>query len=579
MGPPAAPVTPAEIDARGRVLAAQGRAAMEKNDLDQAVAIYNQLLNLPPNVASQEAQEMVGVARARQGDMARARAEFDLYLKLYPTGEGADRVRRELSQLAVAPPAVPGQREAAAPRPAVTTVTGSASQYYYGGSTLITTLTEGTPIGDVPRPPETTKISNVDQSRLATSIDLNYRRRDADSDMRFVVRDIYIYNFLDTQTPNQLAPNRLYALYGEYRSLLPSGFWARAGRQPATSAGMPGRFDGVRGGYRFSPMFGISAVAGVPSDDLYDTNQTFYGMSLDFDNIFDRVGASLYGIYQTVDGLTDRQAIGTELRYFDPTTSVYAVFDYDTLYQAMNIQSVQGTWQTFGNTVTFSLLADKRTAPMLATSNVLFAVPPPPPRTEIFRKVSDLLGLLSIDEIHQLVKATTTYVKQGLLSVNVQVSPKFQYGADVRMINIGALPAFKDIPAQPGTGNVYSYGLQGIFSNLYSERDANVFSIAYLDAPTYKGKVAAYNNLSMVWGGLQFEPSLRYYTQDDVGGAKTTRWSPGLRVSWQFANKWSIEGNLSVEASDSKSAPRSDGTTLSDSTTSYFYYLGYRYDF
>ena len=575
----ATPVPLAEVEARGRALAAQGRAAMEKNDFDQAVTIYNQLLNLPPNSASQEAQEMIGIARARQGDTARARAEFDLYLKLYPMGDGAERVRRELAQLPAATAVASAKGEPATPRPAITTVTGSASQYYYGGSSLITTLTEGTPIGGVPQPPESTKISNVDQSQLASSIDMNYRRRDADSDIRFVVRDIYVYNFLDTPTVNQRPPNRLYALYGEYRSLLPSGFWGRAGRQPATTAGVPGRFDGVRVGYRFNPNFGISVVGGVPSDDLYETNQNFYGLSLDVDNIADRFGASLYGIHSTVDGEIDRQAIGTELRYFDPTTSVYSVFDYDTFYHAMNIESVQGTFQTLGNSLTFSLLADKRTAPMLATSNVLFAVPPPLSRTEPFRTLTDVLSVLSLDEVHRLVKATTTYIKQGLFGVNWQMSPQVQLGVDARYFNVGPLPAYKDIPAQPGSGNVYSYGLQGIFSNLYSERDAHVFSFAYLDGPTYKGKVAGYNNLSLVWGGLQFEPWLRYYRQDDVGGAKISRWSPGMRLSWQLGPHWSIESNFSAELTDSTSAPLADGSTLSDTSHSYFYYVGYRYDF
>jgi len=104
------------------VLLAQARAVMDKGDLEQAVGLFNQLLNLPPNVASQDGQELIGVARARLGDVTRARAEFELYLKLYPTGPGAQRVQRELERLGAGAPADRRVRRAAAP---ITSFAGS----------------------------------------------------------------------------------------------------------------------------------------------------------------------------------------------------------------------------------------------------------------------------------------------------------------------------------------------------------------------------------------------------------------------------------------------------------------------
>ena len=52
---------------------------------------------LPPTSTTQEAQELVGRVHLRSGDTARARAEFETYLQLFPTGEGSDRVRKELA--------------------------------------------------------------------------------------------------------------------------------------------------------------------------------------------------------------------------------------------------------------------------------------------------------------------------------------------------------------------------------------------------------------------------------------------------------------------------------------------------
>jgi len=581
--PPAALTTPVEIDQRGRVLLAQGRAAMDKNDLDQAVGLFNQLLNLPPNLASQDGQELIGVARARLGDVTRARAEFELYLKLYPTGPGADRVRRELDQLASAGATTerPVRRSTGAP---FTTFNGSLSQYYFGGSSKITQVREGTPIQGVPIPPTQDPISTVDQKQLQTSLDLSYRHRDANGDLRMVFRDVYTKNFLDkANTFSTSTPNRLNAAYVEYRAL-PTGFAGRVGRQSPIGDGVLYRFDGARLGYQFTPKMSVNAVAGVPADDLYDARRRFYGMSWDAESLFDHLGVSLYGIQQTIDGETDRRAIGTELRYFDAQTSVFGVYDFDTLFHAVNIASLQGTWQTLNNSTTFTFLADRRTAPILATGNALLV---PDANGNIHRSITDLLQTLTIDEIRQLAQASTTYVNQGQVGVTVQTSANLQIGANASVTNIGALPGFDpdpgrvpSIPPQPATGNIYSYGAQLIASNLYSERDSHVLSTNLLRGQTYKGLLLAYNNLSLLAQNVQLEPSLKYYRQDNTDGSQSTRWTPALRVSWRLGNKFSIDGDVEYELSNTRQVfDTTTGTTPVEKAHRVFYFLGYRYDF
>jgi outer membrane biosynthesis protein TonB len=580
--PEAVPATSAEIDQRGRELLARARAAMDKNDLDQAVGLFNQLLNLPPNTASQDGQELIGVARARLGDVARARAEFELYLKLYPTGPGADRVRRELEKLATA--GAPAERRVRRPAAPVTTFAGSFSQYYFGGRSQITQLREGTPLQGVPIPPTQDPISTVDQRQLQTSLDLNYRHRDADSDLRLVFRNVYTKNFLDrASTFSTRSPNRLNAAYVEYRAL-PTGFTGRLGRQSPTGDGVLYRFDGARLGYQFVPKFGVNAVAGVPADALYDAKRRFYGFSLDAENLFDHVSASLYGIQQTIDGETDRRAVGTELRYFDPQTSVFGVYDFDTLFHAVNIASLQGTWQTLNNTTTFTFLADRRTAPILTTGNALLV---PESSGNIRRSVTEYLQTLTIDEVRRLAKASTTYVNQEQLGVTVQASQNFQVGANASRTNIGALPAFDpdpgripSIPAQPATGNIYGYSLQFISSNLYSERDSHVLSASLLKGASYKGRLFAYNNLSLIAQSLQLEPSVKYYRQDNTDGTEITRWTPALRLSWRVTRRFSIEGDVDYEMSKTRQpVDPTTGLTPVEKANRVFYFVGYRFDF
>ncbi|MFO1494530.1 MAG: tetratricopeptide repeat protein [Lysobacterales bacterium] len=94
---PTAPSPPASNDPVAML--ASAKAMLAAQDYDGAIALLNQVLNLPPNDASQEAQELIGQVREALGSDDRARAEYQLYLKLYPDGPGAERARARLAGL------------------------------------------------------------------------------------------------------------------------------------------------------------------------------------------------------------------------------------------------------------------------------------------------------------------------------------------------------------------------------------------------------------------------------------------------------------------------------------------------
>ncbi len=77
-----------------------GRKALNVGENEAALKIFNAILNLPPNKQSQVAQEWVGVARQQSREYEKAKAEYELYLKLYSEGEDAVRVRRTVSIVA-----------------------------------------------------------------------------------------------------------------------------------------------------------------------------------------------------------------------------------------------------------------------------------------------------------------------------------------------------------------------------------------------------------------------------------------------------------------------------------------------
>ncbi len=181
--PPATPesppsLTPPEIEARASTLLASAQTAMAQGNHAAAVEALNELLNLPPSAKTREAQELIGIARARSGDLARARIEFQTYLQLYPQGEGTERVRHQLLALPAAPPPVPTRPKS----PTETTVTGSTSLYYYGGNGQVRSQDfKDSPIAGLPQVPGDPQFTSDKTRQIIGDVDLTWRQRSADT--------------------------------------------------------------------------------------------------------------------------------------------------------------------------------------------------------------------------------------------------------------------------------------------------------------------------------------------------------------------------------------------------------------
>jgi hypothetical protein len=544
-------------------LLAQARQAMDQAEFTAAIAELDELLALPPNTATREAQELIALSRWRQGDPVRARAEFELYLKLYPDGPGAQRAREAL--LTLAPPERPA--EVSAQPSQTTSLSGSVSSFFYGGQSKTRTQEfQDSVLNGLPELVSDATLAATDQKQLLSSVDLNWRRKTADSDLRLVLRDTYTEDFLRRDKSR----NKLSALYADYRLQSP-GLSLRAGRQTPTGAGVIGRFDGLQVGLRLAPHWRVNAVAGQPSDSLLESRRRFYGISTDVDGLVSNVSTTLYAIEQRIDGQTDRRALGSEVRFLRGSLTGSALLDYDVVLRGLNIASLQGTWQAPDST-TVNALYDRRATPMLMLGNSLFfqnpvlAVQP--------ARLQDILASQSLSVLRQQIRASTAFSTQAMLGVTRPLSEKWQVGADVRLTNIGALLPVPDIlpNGQPGTGNVWSAGGQLIGSNLYSSRDTHVLVLNLLRAPTNRGILLSYNNSTAWSSGWQLEPSLRFFRQTELDSTRTQRWAPGLRMTYRPTPKLALESEVSMELSDIR------GPARTESSRRTFYYFGTRYD-
>ncbi len=568
-----------------------GRAALTAEAHDKAVTIFNALLNLPPNKQSQEAQELVGLARERNGETAKAQAEYQHYLKTYPEGEGSVRVRQRLAALAEGTRRAPKTRGGQPVKTVEETrVYGSIYQYYYGGfsQTTITDKTTDT----------TTTFHNQDQSLLQSAFDVTGRYRKNDYDNKVVVRGTQTYDLLATSDDRRNI-SRLRALYYEHSKQ--DAYLIRLGRQPGNTGGvLDYRFDGAWARYTAVPqLLNLNVVAGqprqfslsstyVPDDPRNfraDLKRYFYGANVDIGPLGGAWSGNAYYINQMINGVVDRRAVGGEVRYASNGKSAFSLVDYDISYGVLNVAMLNGTWVT--ESTTYTLLADHRRTPYLQTTNALFGTP-----GASLEHINTANESLLRDQA-KTVTATSDLFLAGILHA---VTKDWQLGGDVRLNRISGtsasnclviLPgtstlflnpnAVTDAPcslqALPGTGNIWTYTAQAIGAHFPFDNTTFVMNASYITSQAYRGQSLTLNSLARLGTQWQLDTFLILYHQTDSMSMELYRATPTLRVDYRFLDGWTFEGSGGVEKTFT------DSPTQKDSTLRQFFFAGLRWDF
>ena len=556
--PSAAVTTATPYDRDALALLDKSRTALARGDNNVAIATLDQLLRLPPNRYSQDAQELIGLSRQRAGETVAARKEYELYLRLYPTGEGSDRVRQRIAALDASKTTTPPpELKVVKPRmEAQSTIVGNLSQYYYHGASKLDSTTL-TPTANTQNQPSLTQ---TDQSSLVTSLNFMHRYRSEDYDNRLVIRDTFTKNFLKGQEDT----NRPSAIYYELKDRK-LDYSARVGRQPGGSSGVLGRFDGVLAGYNFSPKWRVNVVGGIPTDISFDSHLRFLGTGIDIGPFADHWGGSLYTIEQKVDDVTDRHAVGSEIRYFSQVFTLYGLFDYDTEFKTSNIALVQGNWTATSGTSVHALF-DRRKTPSLSLTNALFG--------ESDTSIKSQLQSKTYEQLKQQALNLTSTTDLHSVGISQPLSTRWQAGFDVQSAHTSGTVGSANQPAQPDTGTIYTYSGNLIGTGIFTQRDVNVINISHIVAPTYDGNSYALTN-RLLWGASwSLDTTLSWYSQHDSStNTDVDRFAPSLKPSY----KW--KQNITLEAEFGEEHTTSKGTLTEDTTRRRYWSLGYRWDF
>ncbi len=552
---PSMPMLEPVSDSKAEEWMNQGRQAMTANDYPQAIRVFTKVLQHPGHKYLPEAKELLGLARERNKQLAHARAEYEEYLRLYPQGEGAERVHQRLNALLTA--REPGKEKLRGAKGGVQAaaggmiVNGSVSQYYRR---------------DVNSTDQTGAV--VTQSSLTNYLDLGSRWRGERYDMRSQFTGSYIHDFLrNVASGGTTSGARVSSLYVD-ASDRQHQLSAKVGRQTRSSGGVLGRFDGGLFSVGVMPKWKLNAVAGAPvdlsSDNGIQTDHTLYGASLDGGTFAQHWDTSFFAIHQTVNGITDRTAIGSELRYITPTASVFTLADYDVSYALLNTVLTLANWQFEGGSG-LNMVLDYRLSPTLTTSNALQGQP--------FASIKDMLAAMSESQVRQLAVDRTARSKSATLGGNVPLNQKLQLSGDITLSNLGSMPASGGVDAVDGTGNEYIYSVQLIGSSLLKEGDVSILGVRYYDAKDSRTSSLIVNTRYPVTNDWRINPRLRIDYKTSTTSGNTVTYKPQLRTDYRLRKELTFELEGGLEWDDQS------GVAAAQNSKGYYFSLGYRWNF
>ncbi|HVN44810.1 MAG TPA: tetratricopeptide repeat protein [Steroidobacteraceae bacterium] len=550
-----------------RQMLTQARAAMTARDYPKAIALLTKLQRQPEFPDRSRAQELLGLARERSGQLAHAKAEYEEYLRRYPNGEAAGRVAFRLKTLQAAEAKARTGREVGS-EPRGWLLNGDFSQTgRYDGLRV----TDSAPPSNGGTSATAAQAQAAQQSALFTDVDLVARRRGESFDFIGRLSGGYDKSFV---SGTNIDPTRVSLASMELldRSL---GLLARLGRQASNSYGILGTFDGLFLSWQFSPSWAVNVAGGFPVNLLNvspQTQQSFETVALVYTPRNAHWDANLFVAGQQYDGLRDRQAVGLEGRYLASRGSLVAVVDYDTFYRSLNTASLLGTLQLPARW-NLSFDTEHRNAPVLTTGNALIG--------QSFSDLHEMQQVFTDEEIYQLARDRTAVSSYYSVTATRPLGQRFQLTAIVSASQTGATPASGGVPAQPATGKLPNYQLQLYASNLWHEGDFNVLTFQHGDTEIGKIDSASATLRFPLGGAWRLAPrfTVERLSQLSDGGNETS-YIPSALLDYQRGNYLvQLETGAQLGSRESFLQLANGQVVQTQNTTSYYVSLSYRINF
>ncbi|MCP4071887.1 MAG: hypothetical protein GY742_09145 [Hyphomicrobiales bacterium] len=577
----------------------QAREAVTRKQYRLAIRILTKLTIKPSHKHSAEALELLGVVRERNGQFAHAKAEYKLYLKKYPNGKGAQRIRQRLAALATseAKPkrklrkvvnkhALPKDNQKVKDSEGGLAVVnseilpdntdrqageekvqedpsvykkefrGSISQFYYRNQafTRLRELQSRRVITD----------DEVYQNSLITSLDMTGIAENNAFRFKWRVSGSHGMDMNQGMDINY----RLSSLMAEV-DMKEVGTFVRVGRQTRNAGGVYGRFDGGLVSLQKDKNSRLNFFVGSPVDSSrnqpYKHQRIFYGASVDFENLYNGWDVTFFGMEQRAEGFLDRRAIGMEFQRMDENTSIFGNIDYDIYFNRINSALVSGTY-IFGDYSTFSASADYVHSPYLSLSNALIG--------QSVDSLSALEKIYPMATIEELTLDRTSESMSANIVYSWPINEMWQATVDGTVFHTSGKPASGGVAATPSPGTEYFTSAQVVGSGVFKTGDIVSATARYANAYS--------SNLYMLdayWRvpytkKMRLRPRLKVGYRDlKMANGSEIFIIPSIVTDYEITRDKSFEVELGGRWSN-RNVP-----SLDENNTEAYIIAGYRYEF
>jgi len=538
------------------VILGQARDLYAWHRFEEAAALYNLLSLIADDTTAAWAKELYGLSQERLGNQDLAIKAYEEVLTDFPNAAGITRVDQRLRGLQTA--ASDGQSAlrdvSATDADGRFSNRGVVGQYYR-------TLSRSVDGGG----------SDEVMSVLTTDFDFRTSAQWDGHDLQARINGFWLKDNLDSDDTDL----RLKRVFVDYRHEA-TGTSVTLGRQREFDSGVYTSFDGLSISYPIKDNLNISASTGKPiyfADVYEDIDYYFNSANLKW-NINENWQLNSYYIEQTLNDVTDREAIGIGARYSNPRLITSLNVDYDIAFSELNNLLWNTSFQITEG-VNLSAIVGKQHSPFLTASNILIGQADMD--LELYLKSKENTDTLLDDAL-----ARTSLNEYYSLALNAKLNDKLSLYANFYQSDLSEIPSTALLLglennqdpelAKQLAFSQRSYDAQLVIQSLFHRTESTAIGIRRTDGSNSTSNQVFIRERLRFGSKFTLAPNLTY---SDVQFSNSSESQKRLRYSFMLnyrpirSTEFSLE--LGNESIDTRLGNRSFEST--------YVFVGYRYIF
>lgn len=490
----------------------KAKLALTDKNYSLAIKLLMQLYQEGSDSERQFSLEYLGVAREKMGLKAFAKQAYQTFIRDYPNADAASRVKLRLDNLIGIETMTKDRRLKKGKK-----TTGKTLNSYTQGSLAFdyrkSILTNDN--GD----------SKGSLSLASTGLDAKGHYQQEKYNIGF---HISAGHYEDLLSHSDNARD-----YIRYLSISASSaddlYQIKLGRQRSRGKGISGRFDGAILSSEIIPDIKVNISAGYPvmsSKDVSINNESdFYGLSVDVEDGWQDIDFSVFFIDQSIGDFTDRRAIGGEFSYYQNSTSLSGLVDYDIFFNEWNAALLSGSY-TRASSQRYTWSLNYRKSPYISTRNALIG--------QRVDSLTELQYLLIDDEdIFDLARDRTLTSKNASINIFQPLNEQYDLTTDLTWMELSGSPESGGVSAISESGAQFYANIFLGAKKLYSFNDTNRLGLRLSKLATsdiysiYASSNYRYDS------SFSIAAKFRFDSRHDDNGSRQQSQSPTFSLQYQ----------------------------------------------